>query len=58
MGDLTTGTAVCTRPAALDGARTKGPVLIALSPFFVHRPASTGRAHPAIPAARSPICPT
>jgi hypothetical protein len=55
MVDSTTPVPVCTRPAAQDGTRRKGPVTLPLCPFGVHRPASTGHAHPGTAAAESTI---
>src|SRR3954447_2662691 len=46
---------VCTRPAAQAGTRQKGSVALPLSPFGVHRPASTGHAHPGTAATESII---
>ncbi len=55
MADPTTLALVCTRPAAQDGTHQKGPVALPLCPFGVHRPASTGHAHPSTTAAGSAI---
>jgi hypothetical protein len=55
MVDSTTPIPVCTRPAAPDGTRRKGSVALPLSPSCVHRPASTGHAHPGTAAAQSTI---
>ena len=46
---------VCTRPAAQDATRRKGEVALPRSPFGVHRPASTGHAHPGTAAAKPTI---
>src|SRR3954465_15899087 len=58
MVDPTTPVPVCTRPAAQDGTRQKGPVALPLCPFGVHRPASTGHAHPGTAATGSTVCDT
>src|SRR3954451_19287965 len=55
MIDPATPIPVCTRPAAQDGTRQKGSVTRPLSPFGVHRPASTGHAHPGTAATESII---
>jgi len=55
MVDSTTPAPVCTRPAAQGGTRREGSVALPLSPSGVHRPASTGHAHPGTAAAESTI---
>jgi hypothetical protein len=55
MIDCTTPAPGCTRSAAQDGTRQKGPVALPLFPFGVHRPASTVHAHPGTAAAQSII---
>ena len=51
MVDPATPAPVCTRPAAQGRTRRKGEVALPRSPFGVHRPASTGHAHPGTAAA-------
>ena len=55
MIDAPTPVPVGTRPAAQPGTHRKGSVALPLSPSGVHRPASTGHAHPGTAAADSTI---